>query len=225
MPHKVLSSLFKAILTKCIDWFLSSVSFKLLISQKCFWGLVWVQNYLWMHLHSHVCIQYTLHVNPNGKHCQQMCVFSRACFTAVCLSTLWSQTLDRSCEVSITSKSNGGPVLLHFTSWEVLIGSFLGKWAKNSFTKADKCNRRRKDYQSNGVKPAFAVTEAKACLICVPRHAIQLLIQFRNHTETLFSPHRDTHLPFRHNWISIKMYHYEYSWHYRVRIHRNPGRL
>ncbi len=169
--------------------------------------------------------QYTLHVNPNGKQCQQMCVFSRACFTAVCLSTLWSQTLDRSCEVSITSKSNGGPVLLHFTSWEVLIGSFLGKWAKNSSTKADKCNRRRKDYQSNGVKPAFAVTEAKPCLICVPRHAIQLLIQFRNHKESLFSPHRDTHLPFRHNWISIKMYHYEYSWHYRVRIHRYPGRL
>lgn len=128
------------------------------MSQKCFWGLVWEQNYLWMHLHSHVCIQYTLHVNPNGKHCQQMCVFSRACFTAVCLSTLWSQTLDRSCEVSITSQSNGGPVLLYFTSWEVLIGSFLGKWAKNSSTKADKCNRRRKDYQSNGVKPAFAVT-------------------------------------------------------------------
>ncbi|KAK2894664.1 hypothetical protein Q8A67_011893 [Cirrhinus molitorella] len=37
------------------------------------------------------------------------------------------KTLDRSCEVSITSQSNGGPVLLHFTSWEVLIGPFLGQ--------------------------------------------------------------------------------------------------
>lgn len=119
-------------------------------------------------------------------------VFSKACFTAVYLSTLWSQTLDHSCEVSITSQSNGGPVLLHFTSWEVLIGPFLGKWAKNGSTKADKCNRRRKDYQSNGVKPALAITEAKACLICVPRHAIQLLLQFRNHTESLFFP-TETH--------------------------------
>lgn len=30
--------------------------------------------------------------------------------------------------------------------------------------------------------------EAKPCLICVPRHAIQLLLQLRNHTESLFLP-------------------------------------
>lgn len=96
-----------------------------------------------------------------------VCVFSRACFTAVCLSTLWSQTLDRSCEVSITSQSNGGLVLLHFTSREVLIGPFLGKRAKNGPTKADKCNRRQKDYQSNGVKPALGVTDVQTSLICV----------------------------------------------------------
>jgi len=46
----------------------------------------------------------------------------------------------------------------------------------------------------------------------------------QSHRITCF-PHSDTHLPFPHNWISIKMYHYEYSWHYCVRIHRHPGRL
>lgn len=142
---------------------------------------------------SRVYTVYTLHVNPNGTHCQQMCMSLVGHVLQLFVSPLWSQTLDRSCEVSITSQSNGGLVLLHFTSWEVLIGPFLGKWAKNGSTKADKCNRRRKDYQSNGVKPAFAVTEAKACLICVPRHAIQLLLQFRNHTESFFFfPQRDT---------------------------------
>lgn len=129
--------------------------------------------------HSCVCVYIYIHcmyilMAHNVSKC--VYVFSRACFTAVCLSTLWSQTLNRSCEVSITSQSNGGLVLLHFTSWEVLIGPFLGKRAKNGSTKADKCNRRRKDYQSNGVKPAFALTEAQTCLICVSRHAIQLLL-------------------------------------------------
>lgn len=50
---------------------------------------------------------------------------SEACFTAVCLSSLCSQTLDRSCEESIKTQSNGGLVLLHFASWEVLIGAFF----------------------------------------------------------------------------------------------------
>lgn len=52
-------------------------------------------------------------------------VFSGACFTAVCISSLCSQTLDRSCEESIKTQSNGGLVLLHFASWEVLIGAFF----------------------------------------------------------------------------------------------------
>lgn len=52
-------------------------------------------------------------------------VFSGACFTAACLSSLCSQTLDHSCEESIKTQSNGGLVLLHFASWEVLIRAFF----------------------------------------------------------------------------------------------------
>lgn len=43
-------------------------------------------------------------------------VFSEPGFTAVCLFSLCSQTLDRSCEESIKTQRNGGLVLLHFAS-------------------------------------------------------------------------------------------------------------